>query len=79
MTTLCGKLLASLGDFIDGELEESLCADIEAHMKGCDNCRLVVDNLRKTVTVFKAGKTVELPDDIRTRLHKAMAERWKSK
>jgi len=75
----CENMLASLGDYLDGELQASLCAEIEAHMKGCDKCRLVVDNLKKTVQVFKAGKAVELPPDIQARLHQALAASWKKK
>jgi len=71
----CEKLLGSLGDYLDGELEATLCAEIEAHMKGCDKCRLVVDNLKKTVKLFKSGKPVPLPAGFSDRLHRAIKEK----
>lgn len=65
----CRKLLASLSDYVDGDLEEMICADIEQHMAGCENCRIVVDTLRKTVSLYQV--TAEepcLPTDVRQRL-----------
>ena len=73
----CEKLLGSLGDYLDRELDASLCAEIEAHMKNCENCRLVVDNLRKTVQVFRSGKPVDMPEGFSKRLHQALKDRWK--
>ena len=73
----CENLLGSLGAYLDGELDPSLCSEIREHMKNCENCRLVVDNLEKTVRIFKAGKPIELPGDIRERLHKAVSGHWK--
>lgn len=73
----CEKLLGSLGDYLDKELGASLCAEIEEHMKGCENCRLVVDNLRKTVQIFRSGQPVEMPKGVSERLHKALKDRWK--
>lgn len=65
----CHHLLGSLSDFIDGALEERLCAEIERHMQGCENCRVVVDSLRKTVTLYQeTAPSSQMPDDVRQRL-----------
>ena len=48
----CKEMLGSLSDYIDGDLEAQLCAEIEQHMAGCGNCRLVVDTLNKTVSLY---------------------------
>ena len=73
----CEKLLSSLGDYMDKELEASLCAEIEEHMRGCENCRLVVDNLKKTVQIFRSGQPVEMPQGFSERLHQALKDKWK--
>jgi predicted anti-sigma-YlaC factor YlaD len=68
-TPQCKQLLGSLSEFIDGELQAELCAQIEEHLKSCDNCRIVINTLRKTVELYE--QTVEpdgLPDDVRERL-----------
>jgi anti-sigma factor RsiW len=43
----CHSLLASLSEYVDGELEETICQEIEAHMADCENCRVVVDTLQR--------------------------------
>jgi predicted anti-sigma-YlaC factor YlaD len=68
-TQQCRQLLGSLSDYIDGELQAELCAQIEEHMKDCDNCRIVVNTLRKTVELYEqANPSAELPTDVRERL-----------
>ena len=43
----CRELLDALSDYVDGELDESLCADIEEHLKDCNPCRVEVDRQSK--------------------------------
>lgn len=65
----CKQLLGSLSEYIDGELQTELCAEIEAHLKDCDNCRVVVNTLRKTVELYEqTSEPVGLPQNIRERL-----------
>ncbi len=65
----CKNLLASLSDYVDGSLSENLCTEIERHMAGCENCRLVVDSLRKTIYLYQVTtEPVAVPDDVRQRL-----------
>ena len=56
----CLKLLSSLSDYVDGSLEAMICAQIEEHMAECENCRIVVDTLRKTVSLYQM--TNDAPD-----------------
>lgn len=68
-TPQCKQLLGSLSEFIDGELQAELCAQIEDHLKDCDNCRIVVNTLRKTVELYEqVAEPADLPDSIRERL-----------
>lgn len=68
-TPQCKQLLGSLSEYIDGELQAELCAQIEAHLKDCDNCRIVVNTLRKTVELYEQTTTsAGLPDAVRERL-----------
>ncbi len=65
----CQRLLGSLSDYIDGELQEELCAQIEGHLKECENCRIVVDTLRKTVDLYEqVAPPAALPAGVRERL-----------
>ena len=65
----CGQLLASLSDYIDGELQAELCIKLERHLQGCDNCRIVVNTLRKTIELYEQiAAPSELPNAVRERL-----------
>lgn len=66
----CQYLLGSLSEYVDGELTGELCAELERHLAGCENCRIVVDTLRKTVyLVHAANDQTDLPEDVRSRLY----------
>jgi predicted anti-sigma-YlaC factor YlaD len=66
----CRRLLGQLNDYADGELAEELCAALETHLKGCEDCRVVLDSLTKTIALYRGlrEQPVELPQDIEARL-----------
>ena len=66
----CRHLLGSLSDYVDGDLADEICAEIERHMAGCERCQVVVDTLRKTVELYRttAEEPATLPTDVRQRL-----------
>lgn len=68
----CRELLGDLSLYIDGEAEQALCDEIETHMAECENCRIMVDTLRKTVTLYRAVPAEPLPDDVEKRLYKRL-------
>ncbi len=73
----CEELLAFLNDYVDGTVDPAICEEFEKHMAGCNPCQVVVDNIRKTIRLYKAGEAYELPAAFRERLHRALRERWK--
>lgn len=73
----CEELLAMLNEYVDGTVDPSLCAEFERHMAGCNPCQVVVDNIRKTITLYKEGKPYELPIPFQQRLHSVLRERWR--
>ena len=73
----CEELMAMLNDYVDGDIAPGVCEEFEKHLSGCNPCQVVVDNVRKTITLFKAGQPFELPMDFRNRLHLALREKWK--
>ena len=75
----CKDLLEAISDYVDGELDESLCADIEEHLKNCEPCRVVVDTTRKTITIFKENLPYEIPQPVQDRLQRVLRERWKKR
>jgi anti-sigma factor (TIGR02949 family) len=65
----CQNLLGSLSDFIDGSLSADLCVELEQHLAECENCRIVVDTLQKTIYLYHATATTpDVPSEVRERL-----------
>jgi predicted anti-sigma-YlaC factor YlaD len=67
-TPQCKQILGNLSEYIDGDLQAELCAEIEEHLKDCDNCRVVVNTLRKTIELYEQTPQPVLPQDVRERL-----------
>lgn len=68
----CRLLLRELSAYLDGEAEESLCREIERHMTECENCRVVVDTLARTIKLYRMSSHAYLPHDARQRLYAAL-------
>lgn len=73
----CEELLAVLNEYVDGTVDPALCQEFEKHMAGCNPCQVVVDNIRQTITLYKAGTPYELPLEFREQLHARLRQRWK--
>ncbi len=73
----CEDLLAFLNEYVDGTVDPAICEEFEKHMAGCNPCQVVVDNIRKTITLYKEGKPYELPAHFRQKLHASLRQRWK--
>jgi len=69
----CKNLLSNLSDYVDGELSVEICAELEQHLSGCENCRIVVNTLRKTIDIYhQTGAVESIPADVRSRLFKCL-------
>jgi len=68
----CDGVIHELSNFIDGELDSAMKRELESHLTDCEDCRLVVDQTKKTVEIFCDCEPIELPVDVRTRLHEAL-------
>jgi anti-sigma factor (TIGR02949 family) len=68
----CAELFAQLSDYIDGELEAAVCAELEDHLAGCPDCRVMVDTVRKTIYLYRTGAPHELPPDVQERLYRLL-------
>lgn len=48
-------------DYLDGELPQPLCAELERHIENCQTCECVFDALKKTLALYKHMPEVEIP------------------
>jgi len=69
----CEKLVECLSDYIDGELPPELVEKLEAHIQGCNNCRIVVDTTKKTISLYhQVADEQHAPDAVVEKLHKIL-------
>ncbi len=70
----CKHLLGSLSAYVDGELSDELCEELNRHLEDCEDCQIVVDTLKKTVYLYHATsqEPAEVPEDVRSRLYKCL-------
>ena len=73
----CQEILEHLSEYIDEELDPSLCAEIEAHMQGCNPCVAFLNTLKKTVVLYKysGGREEGLPEEVHIDLHRFLRKK----
>ena len=75
----CEELLRALNEVIDDESAMALYNDFAVHLAGCNPCQLVVDNIRKTIVLYKSGVPYEIPSKFQDRFRDALLAKWKAK
>ena len=68
----CRHLLMDLSDYLDGDLTEEICQEIESHMDSCVDCQVVIDTLKKSVFLYRQLPQPEFPEQARVRLYEAL-------
>ncbi len=75
----CEELLKALNDYVDGVQLTELCDEFSQHLAGCNPCQVVVDNIRKTISLYRDGQPYKMPEDFQDRLQQSLKSRWDEK
>ncbi len=75
----CKGVIREISDYIDGELDLPAKQELERHLEDCEDCKMVVEQTRLTVEIFCDSKPVELPTDVKSRLHDALRRKLHEK
>ena len=75
----CKGVIRELSDYLDGDLGLAEKQELEGHLEDCEDCKMVVDQTRLTVEIFCDKEPVELPADVKSRLHEALQRKIKAK
>ena len=75
----CESVIREISNYIDGELDLSAKQELERHLEHCEECKMVVDQTKLTVDVFCDSQPVELPEDVKSRLHDALRRKLHEK
>ncbi|HEY6902857.1 MAG TPA: zf-HC2 domain-containing protein [Candidatus Acidoferrales bacterium] len=75
----CKGVIRELSNYIDGALDPLISQEIERHLGHCDDCKMLVDQTRKTIEIFCGSKRMSLPGDVRSRIHAALKAKMSEK
>jgi anti-sigma factor RsiW len=75
----CEELLNALGDYVDGDIDPGICRQFEKHLEGCDPCQVVIDNIRKTISLYQGDEPYPMPQEFHQRMHDCLRARWRDK
>lgn len=72
----CEEILDKISEYIDQELDPSLCQEIEKHIEDCEPCVAFVNTLKKTVALFKssAESQPDVPENVSENLKSFLKE-----
>ncbi len=57
----CKEMFAELSNYLDDELDDSLCEELEKHMDGCEPCKAFLLSLEKSIRLCRIAPN-ESPD-----------------
>lgn len=75
----CKQFLKELNDYLDPSVDAVTKVHLESHVSECPNCFVIVDTTKKTLQVYKGMEKQNIPEDVRTRLWKALERKMQSK
>jgi RNA polymerase sigma-70 factor (ECF subfamily) len=84
--TRCKRMFAELSNYLDEQLDDSLCEELEKHLEGCDPCKSFLASLEATIEdcrrlpspALDPSKAAKLRRDVMSRYERAMANRTQS-
>jgi anti-sigma factor (TIGR02949 family) len=68
----CKEFLQELTDYLDSTVDAELRVKLERHISECPNCFVILDTTQKTIKVYKGIEPQSIPEDVHTRLMKAV-------
>ena len=70
----CKKHFEGISEYLDGELDDRTCKEIEEHLKDCPECLECLDSLKKSIELCKEAGDEDMPADIHERLRSSIRD-----
>ena len=77
-TQSCREMFAALSDYLDEELDDSLCSELEKHMSGCVPCQAFVQDLRLTIREIKTYKSESLDRNAAAAIRRIVLQKYEA-
>lgn len=72
----CKVLFAQLSDYLDEQLDDSLCEKLEEHLDGCEPCKVFLDSLETTITQLRKLSSEPLNKSEGARIRRDIMSRY---
>jgi len=72
----CKSLFAQLSHYLDGQLDDSMCEQLERHLDGCEQCKAFLDNLESTVHLLQQTPADALAKPSAARVRRNLMKRY---
>jgi RNA polymerase sigma-70 factor (ECF subfamily) len=72
----CKEIFAMLSQYLDEELPDDMCREIESHVAGCPPCVEFVESLRKSIHLCRACKTMDEPGPLAPEARARLSEAY---
>lgn len=64
MSMTCRELFERLSEYVDGELSQEICEEIQRHMEGCEPCAAFAKTLKKTAELCRRLPSRPIPPEV---------------
>lgn len=68
----CAEWLDRISPYLDGELAEQLCRELEQHLAECPECHVVFNTTRRTIELYRRYGRIPMPEEARERLFRVL-------
>lgn len=75
----CSDVINQLSDYLDAESAQDLCASLEAHFADCPQCKISIDTVKKTISLYRSEIVPDCPEQVRMRLHSILSFEYQKK
>ena len=65
---ICRAMFAKLSEYIDNELDELTCRDIERHAEECIRCKTCLETLKRSIDLCRNAGDQPVPESFSLRL-----------
>jgi RNA polymerase sigma-70 factor (ECF subfamily) len=69
---MCPDVLTLFSQHLEGDIDPSVCAMMEAHLARCGRCRGTCESLKRTLAVCRELPTPEVPASITASIRSAI-------
>ena len=73
------RVMRFLGPPLARAASDALADRIEAHFAECSGCRVYVDTVKRTISLYRSEMLLDCPEQVRLRLHAVLSYEYRRK